>query len=348
MNSSATVRIAVVGAGVIGRRHVEAIANAEGTELAAIVDVDPGAEALARDSAVPWFEGVATMCEQLKVDGVVISTPTIHHLKPALDALDAGCHVFVEKPITATMEEAQTLVQRSADTGCHVLVGHQRRYYALVEKTRQLIASGELGDLVAINGQWTVKKVDDYYDPGWRKERAAGPVLTNLIHEIDYLRYMCGDIASISAEVSNGVMGYEKEDVAAVVLRFKSGALGTFLLSDQASSPWAWELATGENPFFPPTGENCIRFMGTKGSLDFPNLTLWHHGGAVTSWNHLIESETLTQPFEDAYLLQCQHFKAVICGVEQPRIDAADGARTLEATLAVLDAAERGERVVLA
>jgi len=348
MNSSSTVKIAVVGAGVIGRRHVEAIANAEGTELAAIVDVDREAQTLAEESGVPWFESVATMCDQLTADGVVVSTPTIHHLEPALAALDAGCHVFVEKPITATMEEAQMLVQRSADTGCHVLVGHQRRYYTLVEKTRQLIADGELGGLVAVNGQWTVRKVAAYYDPGWRKERAAGPILTNLIHEIDYLRYMCGDIASISAEVSNGVMGYEKEDVAAVVMRFKSGALGTFLLSDQAASPWAWELATGENPLFPPTGENCIRFMGTKGSLDFPNLTLWHHGGEVTSWDHLIESEALKQPFEDAYLLQCQHFKAVICGTEQPRIDAADGARTLEATLAVLDAAASGERVMLA
>jgi len=133
--------------------------------------------------------------------------------------------------------------------------------------------------------------------------------------------------------------------VAAVVLGFANGALGSFILSDQASSPWAWELGTGENPAFPPTGQNAIRFMGTEASLDFPNLTLWHHDGADANWNTPMTFEKFEQPFEDAYLLQCEHFARVIRGEEKPRINASDAEKTLRATLAVFEAAEQGQRI---
>jgi len=347
MTDSAFLKFAVVGAGVIGRRHIDAITKADHVELAAIVDVDPAATALADEHKVPCFDSVSTMCASCDVDGVIVATPTIHHVAPAIQAMEAGCHAFVEKPITATLEEAHQLIDCAARTGKHVLVGHQRRYYSLVEKTRQMIAAGELGTLIGVSGQWAIRKNDDYYDPQWRKERAAGPVLTNLIHEIDYLRYICGDIASVSAEISNDAKGFEKEDAAAIVLRFQSGALGTFFLTDQASSPWSWELGTGENWSFPPTHQNCIRFMGTRASLDFPNLTLWHQQDRPNNWTELIEPKTIEQPFEDPYVLQCEHFARVIRGDETPRIDAVDGAKTLAATLAVFDAAEQGARINL-
>jgi len=346
--STTPVKLAVVGSGVIGNRHIGAIQNSHGAELVALVDVDPNVATIAGEAGVPFYSDVTTACASRDIDGIVVSTPTIHHLKPSIEAMDAGCHVFVEKPVTASLEEARQLIDHSRATGKHVLVGHQRRYYALIEKARTLIGSGELGRLVAVSGQWCMRKNDDYYNPDWRKQQAAGPVLTNLIHEIDYLRYICGDIESVTAEVSNDVQGFEKEDVAAVVLRFANGALGSFILSDQATSPWSWELATGENPAFPPTGQNAIRFMGSKASLDFPNLTLWHHDGAEANWNSPMTRQQFEQPFEDAYLLQCEHFVRVIRGEESPRIDATDAEKTLRATLAVFEAAEKGQRVDIA
>lgn len=341
------VRMVVVGAGVIGKRHLSSIAASGHAELVGIVDMVPEAEAVAGEAGVPLFANMPAMLDAVSPEGVIVSTPTIHHLQPVLQALDAGAHVLVEKPITATLDEAEQIIAKSETADRHVLVGHQRRYYGLVHKTRELVQGGGLGRFLSVNGQWTVKKANDYYDADWRKERAAGPVLTNLIHEIDCLRYICGEITSISAETSNGVLGYEKEDVAACVMRFENGGLGTFLLSDQSPSPWGWELGTGENPAFPPTGMNCCRFMGTEAALEFPNLILWRHQDGPTSWDHLIDSTTIPIPFEDAYIAQCQHFSAVIRGDETPRITARDGANTLRATLAVLEAAETGQRIVL-
>ena len=342
-----SVGLAIIGGGVIGRRHACAIAGNLGAELFGIVDPAPTGKALAEDMGVPLYGDIQALFDAGSVDGVIVSTPTEHHCSPTLAALKAGVHVLVEKPIMPTLEQAEQVVAVSEEAKRHVMVGHHRRYYAQVHKAREIIQSGELGQLVAVSGQWTVRKNANYYDPDWRKNWVAGPILTNLIHEIDTLRYVCGEIASISAEISNGVMNFEKEDVAAMVMRFESGALGTFVVSDQATSPWAWEFSTGETPAFPKTGQNSVRFMGTKAALDFPNLALWHHGDGAPDWNHAINPDEIPLELGNAYARQIEHFCAVILGNEKPRITARDATETLRTTLAVFDAAHSGKRVML-
>lgn len=228
-----------------------------------------------------------------------------------------------------------------------MLVGHQRRYYSQVHKARQLVQTGALGKLVAVSGQWNMRKHVSYYEPDWRKEWKAGPVLTNLIHELDVLRYICGEIASISAETSRNVQNFEKEDVAALVMRFTSGALGTFILSDQSTSPWSWESATGENVAFPRSGQNCMRFMGTEASLEFPNLVLWHHGAETPDWNHALHPREFPMHLDDAYVAQVEHLAEVIRDGVEPRITAADATRSLQATVAVLESAKLGKKIEL-
>jgi predicted dehydrogenase len=340
-------RLAIVGAGVIGKRHIAAIAGAPCADLVAIADPLPAAGALARENGIEWFANTPDMLAAAKPDGVIVATPTEHHLEPVLAALDAGAHALVEKPITQSLAQAEDIISRSAATGRHVLVGHHRRHYPVLHKARELVQGGALGQLVAVSGQWNVRKPPAYFEPGWRKKREAGPVLTNLVHELDSLRFICGDIASISAEMSSDILGCEKEDAAAIVIRFESGALGSFVLSDQTPSPWAWEFATGENPAFPRSAQNACRFMGTRAALDFPNLTLWTHEGGEPDWNHPMTAQAIDVDLGDAFAAQCRHFCAVITSDEAPRITAADAAKTLQATLAVFEAAQSGKRVAL-
>ena len=345
-DAPAPVRLAVIGAGVIGKKHLSTIAASPGAEIAAIADPVAGAQATAAEYGVPFFQDNAAMLDQVRPDGAVVATPTEVHLAPTIAALEAGAHVLVEKPIAATEAEAAEIVAKSKAVGRHVLVGHHRRYYPVLQRTREILVGGEIGALVTVHGHWTLQKPDPYYAPDWRKRRAAGPVLTNLIHEFDTLRFVCGEIASVQAAMSNAVHGWEKEDAAAIVVTFASGAIGTFTLSDASPSPWAWELATGENPAFPPAWRNTHRFTGTTGALEFPDLALWRHTGGE-GWNHPLERQAI--PFEraEAYARQCAHFCAVIRGEEVPLIDAEDGARTLAATAAVFTAAETGRRVDL-
>ncbi len=343
----AKVRVAIVGAGVIGKRHVAAMAECENIELVGLADLFPDSQQVALKAKVPWFDNVGSLIEAEKPDGIIISTPTETHFEPTMIALNAGVHVLVEKPIMATLEEAEQVVVLSKKTGLHVLVGYHRRYYALMQKARDIVRGSDLGKLVTVSGLWNMRKNKSYYEPDWRKKWKSGPIMTNFIHEIDLLRYICGELVAISAETSNAVMGFEKEDAAAVIMKFENGALGTFLLSDQATSPWSWELATGENTAFPKTGQNTTRFMGTKAALDFPNLKFWHHGEATPDWNHTMVGEDISEPIEDAYVAQMTHFAEVIRGTHSPRINARDATETLRATLAVFDAASSGKRVAL-
>jgi predicted dehydrogenase len=341
------VRLAIIGGGVIGRRHAGVIDQDPTVELVAIADPAETGKALAADMNVPLYAGAEEMFASEKIDGVIVSTPTELHFPPTMAALEAGAHVLVEKPIMPTVEQAEQVVAKSQERDLQVLVGHHRRYYPQVHKAREIVQSGQLGKLIAVSGQWNARKNVNYYDPDWRKKWQAGPILTNLIHEMDSLRYICGDVESISAEVSHEALNFEKEDAAAMVMRFRNGAIGTFVISDQTASPWAWEFATGETSFFPKTGQNAVRFMGTDAALDFPNLVLWHHRSNVPDWNHVIESEDMPHDLTNAYASQIAHFSAVIRGDEEPRITARDGTDTLRATLAVFDAAQAGKRVML-
>lgn len=340
-------RLALIGAGAIGRRHLRALDASSAVELAALVDPDPAAEDLAHSLGVPCYQDAAAMLDEVAPTGVIIATPTEHHLAPTLAALEAGCHVLVEKPITATVDEADRIVAAARAAGREVLVGHQRRYYPRVHRAREILRGGDIGQLVTVSGQWNVRKHNAYFETDWRKRWQAGPVLTNLIHEIDYLRYMVGDVTSVMAETGNPVQGYEKEDVAAFVLRFANGALGSFILSDQADSPWAWEFGTGENAICPPTGQNSIYFAGTEGALEFPNLRLWRSDGDAPSWMSQKTAHDIQTDPADAYIAQLEHFADVIAGRASPRVSAQDGRASLEVTLAVLDSARLGQRVVI-
>ncbi|MEP1209820.1 MAG: Gfo/Idh/MocA family oxidoreductase [Rhizobiaceae bacterium] len=339
-------RLALIGAGVIGQRHLAAIAQVPDVELVAIADPSPASEKLAGDLNAAHFADSVDLLEVCRPDGVIIATPTEHHLMPVIAALESGAHVLVEKPIMATLEECEQTIATANSADRHVLVGHHRRYYGLVNQARDLIRQGRLGQLVGVVGQWNVRKHADYYAPDWRQKWQAGPILTNLIHDMDLLRYIAGDIVSISAETSNSVMGFEKEDAAAMVMRFENGALGTFLLSDQSHSPWSWEQATGENAAFPRTGENPLRFMGTEGSLEFPNLKLWS-SDAEAEWRTPLSRADLSNSLEDAFVNQISHFHAVVQGRELPRITAQDATDTLKATLAVYQSAQSSSRIEL-
>ena len=341
------VRLGIIGGGVIGRRHAGVMAETPEAELVAIADPAASGAETAKDFDVPLFKSTEAMLAAEKIDGVVVSTPTEYHFEPTVTALDAGCYVLVEKPIMPTMDQADQVVAKGEAQGLQVLVGHHRRYYPFVHKAREIVRSGELGQLVAVSGQWAMRKNENYYLSDWRKRWQAGPIVTNLIHEMDSLRYVCGEVESLSGEVSNGVLGFEKEDAAAMVMKFANGALGTFVVSDQACSPWAWEFATGETAAFPRSGQNAVRFIGTKASLDFPNLVLWHHRENTPDWNHAITPEEILGELNNAFAAQMAHFCAVIAGREEPRIDARDGTETLQATLAVFEAAKTGRRVSL-
>ena len=341
------VRVGLIGAGSIGVRHMKAMEEVPEITLVAIADPSPAAVRIGAAQNIPIYPDAGAMLAQGGLDAVIIATPTERHHQDMMVALEARQTVLVEKPITATLAEADEVTRFAEQQGCHVLVGHQRRYYPCAAEAREIIAQGRIGKLMGVTGQWTTRKDDDYYSAAWRRDVKAGPILTNLIHEIDLLRFICGDIATVSAEVTHHDQEFDKEDAVAISMKFVNSAVGTFLLSDRTPTPWTWEMALGESVRFPKTGQNAIRFLGTEGALDFPNLTLWSHADSDGDWHDEITAEQIKTPFVDAYIAQCRHLCAIVRGTETPIIDARNGSKSLAATLAAASSAASGRRVIL-
>ena len=346
------VKIGLVGAGVIGKRHIDALGHTPQGELVAIADPSPAAVDYAASLGVPIYTSAGEMAAKSGAEAIIIATPTERHLDDAMACMEAEAHLLIEKPIPATVAEAEQIITYLTQHNLHVLVGHQRRYYPCAHKAKQMIAEGTLGQLIDMTGQWNAKKDAPYYEPDWRKDAKAGPVLTNLVHEMDLLRYICGDIVSVLAEVTNHNQNFDKEDAVAISLCFANQAVGTFLLSDRAPSPWTWEFGIGESDRFPKSGRNSIRFLGADAALEFPNLVLWRHDAARGNpsggdWGDKITDTPIMTEFIDAYRAQCAHLCAVIRGEEDPRITASDATKSLMATLAVMESAKSGQRVNL-
>ena len=341
------VRVGLIGVGSIGVRHMKAMEEVPEITLVAIADPSPAAVRIGAAQHIPIYPDACLMLAQGGLDAVIIATPTERHYQDMMMALEARQTVLVEKPITATLAEADEVTRFAEQQGCHVLVGHQRRYYPCAAEARDIIAQGRIGKLMGVTGQWTTRKDDDYYSAAWRRDLKAGPILTNLIHEIDLLRFICGDIATVSAEVTHHDQEFDKEDAVAISMKFVNSAVGTFLLSDRTPTPWTWEMALGESVRFPKTGQNAIRFIGTEGALDFPNLTLWSHADSDGDWHDEITAEQIKTPFVDAYIAQCRHLCAIVRGTETPIIDARNGSKSLAATLAAASSAATGRRVIL-
>ena len=145
-----------------------------------------------------------------------------------------------------------------------------------MQQARDIVKS-ELGQLLAVNVLWAVLKPLSYFEPQWRRVAGAGPILTNLVHDVDLLRFMCGEIVNVTAAARRSARRHEVEDTVAVLLHFESGALGTITACDASPSPWSWDANSGENPNFPVSRENSYRFLGSDGSLEFPDLHLWQY-----------------------------------------------------------------------
>ncbi|MEL6767656.1 MAG: Gfo/Idh/MocA family oxidoreductase [Pseudomonadota bacterium] len=333
-------RLAIAGAGLVGRRHAAAV-PAAGAVLAGIADPSEEARDFAAAAGVPWHATLEALLKAGGVDGVILATPNALHEAGAMACLAAGVPVLVEKPIAADAAAGRRMVAAAEAAGVALAVGHHRRHNPLVAAAKGLIAEGRLGTITAVHGSAWLAKPDGYFEAAWRREAAAGPVLVNLIHDVDLLQHLVGPIVEVAAYESRAVRGHAAEDTAAMMLRFAGGALGTLTVSDAAVAPWSWELTARENPAYPPTAEDCYRIAGTHGSLALPSLTLWSDGGARDWWAP-IAATRFPHTAADPLVAQAAQFAAVALGEAPPLVSGADGLAALEVIEAMKRSAAAG------
>ncbi|ANG61695.1 oxidoreductase [Marinobacterium aestuarii] len=342
------LKIAVVGAGIIGKAHMDLLVASEDCMLAAVVDPCADARTMAQSYGTTWFASLDELLNHGRPDGIILATPNHLHVEQGLACIAAAVPVLIEKPVAHTLEEGAKLLNAALSAKAKCLVGHHRYHSPIIAKAKQIIDEYVLGDLVAVSGSAMFFKPDAYFEQSpWRSRKGAGPILVNMVHEIGNLRYLCGEILEVQAMASSAQRNFEVEDTVALSLRFANGTLGSFILSDTAACARSWEQSSHENKSYAHyPDEDCYLIAGTQGSLAIPTLRMKRYPGqAERSWWKPFECSTLNVERLDPLAQQLVHFCAVIRDQASPLVSIADGLQNLRVIEAISLATRTGGSV---
>ena len=211
------LRIGVIGTGSMGKNHARVCSELEQIELIGIADAnsETAKNVASKLDTKPFFDYKELLKE---VDAVIIATPTITHYDIAMDFLDAGKHVLVEKPICNSVEKAQILTKKAEETGLVLAVGHIERHNPAVKFIKDAMQNKKFGKLITI----TSKRVSNF--PGRIKD--VGVIFDFGVHDIDVMRYLAGNVESVYARAGKFNENIAHEDHANIMLNFENNICG--------------------------------------------------------------------------------------------------------------------------
>lgn len=261
------LRFGIVGCGVIGPVHAEAIASLPDAQLVSVVDINPEkAQKLASQYGATPYTHLQHMLDRERVDVVIICTPSGLHGELACQVMRSGRHVIVEKPMEISREAIDEMLRVQQETGVKLAVISQHRFDPASRQVHELVEEQAFGRLVLGNAIVPWWRSQDYYNSGdWRgtwKLDGGGVLMNQTIHSIDLLQWLMGPVKSVFGYTDTLAHRMETEDVAVAVLRFDSGALGTIAATTSAY----------------PGVTTRIEIFGAKGSavIENDNLSYLH------------------------------------------------------------------------
>ena len=283
------VRFGIVGTGMIGRYHAEAIRATEGAELTAVCRSSAqGAEEAAREYGVPCETSYESLLARRDVDAVCLCTPSGLHAAQTLAAAAAGKHVLVEKPMALTLADADAMIAACRAAGVRLGVALQRRTDPTFRAVRDAIGAGDLGPLVLGTVSVPYVRPQSYYDSAaWRGTWAldgGGALMNQGIHLADLLVWYMGDPVEVSARQATLAHQIEVEDCVAASLRFTSGALGTLVATTAAAPGFPHRVEVyGGRGGVQIEGEDVVRWDGEARARVPPHVAATAAAGAGAS-----------------------------------------------------------------
>ncbi|OUM95703.1 MAG: oxidoreductase [Thermobacillus sp. ZCTH02-B1] len=270
-----TVRVGVIGAGMIGNEHLRVFGQLEEAEVAGVADASPSAaESRAREHGVKAYASPEALLDDRSIDAVVIGVPNRYHAPLAIAAMERGKHVLLEKPMAINEEAARQILDTQKRTGRVLMMAHQMRWTGLARAAKAKIDAGELGRIYNAKTGWIRRKGI----PGWGSwftrmdEAGGGPLIDIGVHMLDLTLYLMGNPKPVSvygatyAEFGPHRRGigdwgtpdwngyYDVEDLATALIKLDNGAT----LSLEVS--WAANAAgLTDKPF--------VHLMGTEAGI---------------------------------------------------------------------------------
>jgi myo-inositol 2-dehydrogenase/D-chiro-inositol 1-dehydrogenase len=323
------MRFAIVGAGRRGAEHARAAGAYPGATLVAVADPDLArAERLAAEGAAGAraFADHRRLLDETRPDVVFLASPPFVHAEQALDALDAGCALLIEKPLALDLESVRRIGERADQAGRLVYVGLQHRYAPGAARAREVLA----GRPVGLVHQYLYKGRPDVR-ANWRRDWGGGMVLENQIHGLDLCRFLVGEVASVYARYADHVIerkdGWDTWDSYALTLRFAGGAVGSVAATYNGFRPFSAQLTLD------------IVAAGVVVRYNAPTLEVFYADG---------RSERAGGPPNPTLTMDHAFLRAVQTGDRSALVqDFQDAARSLEVGLAANRSAATGEVVHL-
>lgn len=211
----------VIGIGAMGRHYVRLLANMKGVKLIGAVDIDPATARIAHENGIDFFSERDALLGK-HPDLVCVAVPTTSHYEVTMDALSAGCHVLVEKPITNDIPKAIELAHHANEKSLKLFVGHVERFNPVVRRLKELISEERFGEIQSIASL----RVGRFRQTG----RDTGIILDLGTHDIDVISYLYGMRAESVFAVAD-CRRHDAEDLASITLKFSSTKSGYIELS---------------------------------------------------------------------------------------------------------------------
>ena len=315
-------RFLIIGCGSIGQRHVKNLLALGVNDIIAFDPEPMRREAVASTMKVVTVEDLSAAW-RLGPQVCVIAAPSSLHIPIALDAARRGCHLFIEKPLSHTWEGVQALLELARQANLITLVACNLRFHPGLRIVRRLLSDGAVGRIVAARvevGQYLPDwhPTEDYRRGYSARRELGGGIILDAIHEIDYSRWLLGEVASavcMSDKLSH--LEIDTEDTAALLLRFASGALGEIHLD-----------------YVQRVYSRTCQIIGEEGTIhwDFSAGQVRFYSAHERRWK-VFENPARWQ-INQMYIDEMAHFLKCIAGDEAPESDVRDGAKVLQIALA--------------
>lgn len=350
------IRYALIGCGRIAPNHIAAVCNnRDAFELVALCDLVPENMDCILESCgshiseeakrlIPRYTDYRELLDEQKPQLVAVATDSGSHAKIALDCIEAGCNLIIEKPIALSLQDADKIIESAKNRDVKVCACHQNRFNKSIQKIRATLEAGRFGRLFHGTAHIRWNRGQDYYSQAlWRGTWAkdGGALMNQCIHNIDLLRWMMGDdideVFAYTDRLNHSFI--EGEDLGVALIKFKNGSYG---------------IIEGTTNIYPSNLEETLYIFGEKGTVKA--------GGKSVN---IIEEWWFADSSEDADVVKKEYaenppnvygfghtplYRDVVDSLKtgrKPYIDVEAGRRALELVLAIYKSAAEGKPVKL-
>ncbi len=348
--SDKTFGFGIIGAGLISHIHATAINAIPNAKIEGVYNINiEKADAFANKYGCKSYHQLGEMLKDPTIDIVCICTPSGAHLEPALQAIAAGKHCMIEKPLEVTLERCDAIIDAAKKAGVMVAVVFPSRFYEASMQMKRAIEENRFGELVLGDAYVKWYRSEAYYKTAaWRgtwQLDGGGALMNQGIHSVDLLQWYMGPVVSVQAFTANRQhKGIEVEDTVVAVLKFANGALGNI------------EASTA----IYPGALKKIEIMGTDGTavMEESSLIKWDFKDPKDIDQKVLESMSdpkslqggASNPGDLSFLGHQYQLEDMMRALEKgtaPLIDGVEGRKSVEIVLAIYESAKTGRMVAL-